>query len=91
MCRPSVQELCLSTGFGGVSPGGLESYYWMFGRYDGLAIFEMPESQTAAALSLAVTGSGAFRKFETYKLIEAGDFAQNAERAKGIYYHPPGT
>ena len=45
--------------------GSLESYYWMFGQYDGLAIFDLPDSQTAAALSLAATGSGAFTKFET--------------------------
>jgi uncharacterized protein with GYD domain len=32
----------------------------MFGQYDGLAIFELPDAQTAAALSLTVTGSGAF-------------------------------
>ncbi len=36
--------------------GSLESYYWMFGQYDGLAIVELPDSQTAAAVSLAATG-----------------------------------
>jgi len=48
-------------------------------------------SQTAAALSLAVTGSGAFTTFETHELIEASDLAQIAERAKRISYQPPGT
>jgi uncharacterized protein with GYD domain len=71
--------------------GGMESYYWMFGQYDGLVIFELPDAQTAAALSLAVTGSGAFSKFETHELIEASDLAQIAERAKQISYQPPGT
>ena len=49
--------------------GSMESYYWMFGQYDGLVIFELPDSQTAAALSLVVTGSGAFTTFETHELI----------------------
>ncbi len=71
--------------------GSHESYYWMFGQYDGLAIFELPDAQTAAALSLAVTGSGAFTGFETHELIAAGDLAQIAERAKQISYQPPGT
>jgi uncharacterized protein with GYD domain len=71
--------------------GSMESYYWMFGQYDGLVIFELPDSKTAAALSLAVTGSGAFTTFETYELIEASDLAQIAERAKRISYQPPGT
>jgi len=71
--------------------GSLESYYWMFGQYDGLAIFELPDSQTAAALSLAVTSSGSFARFETHELIESGDLVQIAERAKGIGYQPPGA
>ena len=71
--------------------GSMESYYWMFGQYDGLVIFELPDSKTAAALSLAVTGSGAFTTFETHELIEASDLAQIAERAKRISYQPPGT
>jgi uncharacterized protein with GYD domain len=71
--------------------GSLESYYWMFGQYDGLAIVELPDSQTAAAVSLAATGSGAFTRFETHELIEAGDLAQIAERARQIIYQPPGA
>jgi uncharacterized protein with GYD domain len=71
--------------------GKLESYYWMFGQYDGLVIFELPDSQAAAAVSLAVTGSGAFSRYETHELIEAGDLARIAERARQISYQPPGA
>jgi|SRR5215467_6698325 len=70
--------------------GSLESYYWMFGQYDGLAILELPDSKTAAALSLVVTSSGSFTKFETHELIESGDLAQIAERARAVSYQPPG-
>lgn len=71
--------------------GSMESYYWMFGQYDGLVIFELPDSKTAAALSLAVGGSGAFSTFETHELIEASDLAQIAEQAKKIGFQPPGS
>jgi uncharacterized protein with GYD domain len=71
--------------------GGMESYYWMFGQYDGLVIFEMPNSQSAAALSLAVISSGAFDRFETHELIESGDLGQIAGLARGITYQPPGA
>lgn len=71
--------------------GGLESYYWMFGQYDGAAIVSLPDSHTAAALAMAVTSSGAFRGFETHELIEASDLTAIAERAKGIVYQPPGA
>ena len=71
--------------------GSLESYYWMFGQYDGAAIFELPDSRTMASVSLAITSSGALSRFETHELIESGDLAAIAERAKGIAYQPPGA
>jgi uncharacterized protein with GYD domain len=80
-----VRELTESVG------GGLESYYWMFGQYDGAAVVSVPDSHTAAALVLAVTSSGAFKSFETHELIEASDLTAIAERAKGITYRAPGT
>src|SRR5262249_25719439 len=60
----------------------MESYYWMFGQYDGLVIFELPDAQTATALGWAVTRSGAFSRFETRQLIKASDLAQIAEQSR---------
>jgi len=80
-----IRELAETVG------GSLESYYWMFGQYDGVGVFELPDSHTMAAVSLAATSSGAFTHFETHELIEAGDLAAIAERAKGIAYQPPGA
>ncbi|HEY7012185.1 MAG TPA: GYD domain-containing protein [Streptosporangiaceae bacterium] len=71
--------------------GTLESYYWMFGQYDGMGVFDLPDSQSMAALCLAATGSGAFAHFETHELIEARDLTGIAERAAGIAYQPPGA
>jgi uncharacterized protein with GYD domain len=81
----AVRQLAQSAG------GSLESYYWMFGQYDGAAVIDLPDSHTAAALSLAVTGSGAFTHFETHELIEAVDLTAIAERATAITYQPPGA
>lgn len=80
-----VREVAASVG------GGLEAYYWMFGQYDGMAIFALPDSHTAAALSLAVAGSGAFTHFETHELLDANDLTAIAERAREITYRPPGA
>ena len=44
-----------------------------------------------AAVSLAVTSSGALSRFETHELIESSDLTAIAERAKGITYQPPGS
>jgi uncharacterized protein with GYD domain len=71
--------------------GRLESYYWMFGQYDGLVIMELPDSKSAAAVSMAVAGSGAFSSYETHELIEASDISGIAEKARQINFQPPGT
>lgn len=80
-----IRELAESAG------GSLESYYWMFGQYDGAAVFDLPDSRTMAAVSLSVTSSGAVSRFETHELFESGDLAAIAERATAITYQPPGA
>jgi uncharacterized protein with GYD domain len=80
-----VQKLAESVG------GSLESYYWMFGQYDGVTVVVLPDSHAAAAISFAATSSGAFTRFETHELIEASDLAAIAERTRGIAYQPPGA
>jgi uncharacterized protein with GYD domain len=80
-----VRQLAESVG------GSLESYYWMFGQYDGVGVFGMPDAHSMAAVSLAAASSGAFTHFETHELIEASDLRAIAEQAKGITYQPPGA
>ncbi len=72
--------------------GTLESYSWMFGHYDGMAIFECPDSTTMAALSLATSSSGAFTRFETHEPISADNLVGVLQRARTLRptYHPPG-
>jgi uncharacterized protein with GYD domain len=73
--------------------GSLECYYWMLGQYDGLAIIAAPDSDSVAALSLAVTGTGTFKHFETHELIEASDLIRISQRAKELQssYQAPGS
>jgi uncharacterized protein with GYD domain len=72
--------------------GTLESYYVMFGQYDGCVILEAPDSATAAAMVVAVGGSGAFSALETHELLTASQFVEVLEKAKGITsYTPPGA
>ena len=72
--------------------GRLEAYYWMFGPYDGLVIFEAPDAAAAAAAVLATTSSGAFKHFETHELIEAADLVTILQQAQTLRpsYRPPG-
>jgi uncharacterized protein with GYD domain len=72
--------------------GKLESYYWMFGQYDGLAIFEVPDSATMASVALAVTSAGALKHVETHELIAADDLVEILRKAQTLRpsYRPPG-
>ena len=72
-----VREVAESAG------GSLESYYWMFGQYDGAAVFDLPDSRTMAAVSLAITSSGALSRFEAHELFESSDLTAIAGRAQG--------
>jgi len=70
--------------------GKLLDYYWMFGQYDGIAIFDFPDSASIASLMLAVGARGALSHLETHELIEASDIEGVLKRSKGITYTPPG-
>jgi len=80
-----VQALAAQAG------GSLESYYLMFGERDGFAVVDLPDSRSAAALSLAVASSGGFQHLDTHELIEAGDLGGILEAASGLSYQPPGS
>jgi uncharacterized protein with GYD domain len=51
----AVRQLTDSVG------GSVECVYWMFGAQDGLAIFDVPDSVSAAAVSVAVGSTGSFK------------------------------
>ena len=70
--------------------GTLESYYFMFGQYDGAVVCDLPDSASAATTAVAVAATGAFSTFETHELISSADMVGILERAKTISYVPPG-
>lgn len=64
--------------------GTLESYYWMHGQYDGLAIVEVPSALKAAALSLGVSSTDLFTHYETHELIEPEQLVSLIRDAKTV-------
>jgi uncharacterized protein with GYD domain len=72
--------------------GTLESVYWMLGERDGIVIADFPDSVTVAALSIAVTSTGAFKHAETHQLLTQQQLGQALEKAKSLaqVYQPPG-
>ncbi len=70
--------------------GSLESYYWMLGQYDGLAILDLPDSAAAARLAMTVSSTGAFTHLETHELFSADQVLQLLRGAEGVAYAAPG-
>ena len=72
--------------------GSVECLYWMLGGYDGIVILDLPDSISAAALSVTVGSTGAFKNLETHELLTQEDLNQALSRSKDAAhaYHPPG-
>ncbi len=79
-----VSRLCEAAG------GRMDAYYIMFGGWDGFVIVDVPDSKAAAAISLAVSSTGAFARLETHELLEAGELDGVLSTAAGFTYTPPG-
>jgi uncharacterized protein with GYD domain len=73
--------------------GKLETFYWAFGEDDFLAIFDVPDDDAAAAISIAVVATGAIRNARTIKLMSTDDQASILTKAKALTaaYVQPGA
>lgn len=69
----------------------LHNIWYAFGANDGFALFEGPDNKTAAGLSVAITASGAFRKFETHVLMTQDELLEALEKAGEVAYSAPGA
>src|SRR4051795_3567722 len=70
--NPSDRSAAVSTTIEGVG-GKMEALYYMLGEKDGFVLFDAPDTESAAALALAVNSTGALGSVQTVQLIEAGD------------------
>ena len=82
----AVRQLADSLG------GSVECLYWTFGTHDGLVITDAADSISAAALSVTVGTTGAFKNLETHELLTQEQLSQVLARSKDATqaYRPPG-
>jgi uncharacterized protein with GYD domain len=73
--------------------GDIETMYYMFGEHDGFLVADMPDSTTAAAMSIAVSSTGAVRDLKTHELIAPGDLSTVLSKAGTLQssYQAPGS
>ncbi|MDT0195781.1 GYD domain-containing protein [Arthrobacter sp. AB6] len=67
--------------------GSLESFYYAFGYYDVLGVFEAPDDASAAALSLIVNSTGSVN-VRLKPLLTVEDIDEAAKKTPS--YRPPG-
>lgn len=77
--RPAVEKL----------GGKVISGYLAFGKYDLIAIVDMPNNISAAAFSLAAAAGGAVSKLVTTPLMSTKDGMEAMKRAGAATYKAP--
>ena len=68
--------------------GNLEAFYYTFGASDVIAIVDVPDNVTAAAVSMTIAASGRLT-LKTTPLIEPADIDQATKRT--VRYSPLGS
>ena len=69
----------------------LKGLWYAFGQCDGFALIEAPNNVTSASIAIAISASGAFRKFETTVLMTQNELLEALEKAQDVEYVAPGT
>lgn len=69
--------------------GKLVSLYHCFGKYDVVAIIDMPGSVQAAAASLAIVTGKHLRQIQTTPLLTVEEMMEAMKKAGGLRYATP--
>jgi uncharacterized protein with GYD domain len=69
--------------------GKLHSFYFALGEEDVVAILEAPDSTTAVAIAMAVTGAGHTKTYRTTALLTSTEALAAMAKAGTLSYKPP--
>ena len=69
--------------------GKFESVFYAFGEYDVVAIVQMPDNVSMAAISLALASGGALKAVKTTPLMTVEEGMEAMRKAGGTGYRPP--
>jgi uncharacterized protein with GYD domain len=70
--------------------GKLLGFWFAFGEFDGVYIAEAPDNATAAAIAMAVAGTGTLSKLETTVLLGMEEAQEAMRKAATARYRAPG-
>ena len=66
--------------------GKLETAYFAFGPFDAIAITEMPDNVSAAAIAIAFAAGGSVSRVETTPLMTSAETIQALQKARECGY-----
>jgi uncharacterized protein with GYD domain len=81
--RPVIAKLAEKIG------GTLAGAWFSFGDYDAVLVIDGADNVSAAAVSLAVSASGAFKAFKTTPLLTFEEGLAALKKAGSLNYKPP--
>ena len=71
--------------------GKLHGFWYAFGAYDGINLWEAPDNVSMAAVALAIGGGGALASIETTVLLTVEETLDALEKAQSVGYRAPGA
>lgn len=71
--------------------GSLLGFWYGFGEYDGITIFEAPDNAAGAGVALALAAGGAMSSVETTVLMTVEETIAALAKAKRVAYRKPGV
>jgi uncharacterized protein with GYD domain len=69
--------------------GKLVGLYYCYGKYDGIALLEVPDDTTATAIVLATITAGHIKATKTTKLFTPEEMMEAMRKAGGASYQAP--
>ena len=70
--------------------GKLHGFWYAFGPYDGVNLWEAPDNVSMAAVALAIGGGGALSSIETTVLLSVDETLDALRQAQDVGYKLPG-
>jgi uncharacterized protein with GYD domain len=71
--------------------GTLHGFWYAFGTYDGVNLWEAPDNVSMASVVLAIGGGGALKSIETTVLMTVDETLDALRAAQDVGYRLPGA
>lgn len=71
--------------------GKLHGLWYALGEHDGYALLETPDNVSTAAVSAALSGSGALRSVEMIEVLTVDETLDTLRKGQYVSYRAPGA